>query len=101
MFASSEHACDQWHSSRKFIPLTGLHCKLRPNTEGGPIALLQDGDIVTIDADDLSITMDVPDEVLAARRAAWVAPPLKYTRGTMHRYIKTVSSARLGCVTDE
>jgi hypothetical protein len=36
MFASSEHACDQWHSSRKFTPLTGLHCKLRPNTEGTP-----------------------------------------------------------------
>jgi hypothetical protein len=34
MFAWSEHACDQWHSSRKFTPLTGLHCKLRPNTEG-------------------------------------------------------------------
>jgi phosphoglycerate kinase len=34
MFALSEHACDQWHSSRKFIPLTGLRCKLRPNTEG-------------------------------------------------------------------
>jgi hypothetical protein len=33
MFAS-EHACDQWHSSRKYTPLTGLHCKLRPNTEG-------------------------------------------------------------------
>jgi len=68
---------------------------------GGPIALVRDGDMITIDAVDLSISVDVSDDELARRRAEWVAPPYKYTRGTMHRYIKTVSSAQKGCVTDE
>ena len=125
---------------------------------GGPIGLVRDGDVITIDADNLSISVDVSDEEMAQRRAgarrppplppplrtshvarlsnpapyrrgcamclqrlrrssrprrplcltiarcgcaAWVAPPFKYTRGTMYRYIKTVSSAQKGCVTDE
>jgi hypothetical protein len=38
---SSEHACDQWHSSRKFSPLTGFHCNFRPNTEGECVSRLQ------------------------------------------------------------
>ena len=49
----------------------------------------------------LELSVAVSDAEMEARRAAWVAPPLKYTRGTMHRYIKTVSSAQMGCVTDE
>ncbi len=68
--------------------------------EGGPIALLRDGDHITIDA--VARTMDValsPEE-LAARRAAWVAPPLKATRGTLYKYIRLVRSASEGCVTD-
>jgi len=69
--------------------------------EGGPIALVHDGDIITIDAERLSIDVDVSDSEMDARRGAWVAPPYKYTRGTMYRYIKTVSSAQKGCVTDE
>ena len=68
---------------------------------GGPIALVQDGDIITIDANDLTISVDVPDGEMEARRAKWTMPPYKYTRGTMYRYIKTVSSAQHGCVTDE
>jgi len=68
---------------------------------GGPIALVRDGDVITIDATDLSISVDVPDAEMAARKAAFVAPPYKYTRGTMYRYIKTVGSAKVGCVTDE
>jgi len=68
---------------------------------GGPIALVRDGDIVTIDAETLRIDVDVSEAEMAARRAAWQAPPYKYTRGTMYRYIKTVSSAQKGCVTDE
>ena len=68
---------------------------------GGPIALVKDGDVITIDADSLAITVDITDEEMDARRKAWVAPPFKYTRGTMYRYIKTVSSAQKGCVTDE
>lgn len=68
---------------------------------GGPIALVKDGDMITIDAESLEISVDVPDSEMAARKAAWKMPPYKYTRGTMHRYIKTVSSAASGCVTDE
>ena len=68
---------------------------------GGPIALVEDGDVITIDAESLSIDVELSAEELKRRRAAWVAPPYKYTRGTMHRYIKTVSSAQTGCVTDE
>ena len=68
---------------------------------GGPIGLVQDGDIITIDAETLEISVDVSDADMQKRREAWVAPPFKYTRGTMYRYIKTVSSAQKGCVTDE
>ena len=68
---------------------------------GGPIALVNDGDMITIDADDLSISVDLSDAEMQKRRDAFVAPPFKYTRGTMYRYIKTVSSAKKGCVTDE
>ncbi|MGA9595942.1 MAG: dihydroxy-acid dehydratase, partial [Acidimicrobiia bacterium] len=69
--------------------------------EGGPIALIEDGDLITIDATARTLTLEVDDEELARRRDAWTAPPLKATRGTLHRYIKTVKSASEGCVTDE
>ena len=68
---------------------------------GGPIACVRDGDMITIDAISQLISVDVSDNEMKQRHAAWVAPPLKYTRGTMHRYIKTVASAAKGCVTDE
>ncbi len=69
--------------------------------EGGPIALVRDGDVVTIDAEKNRIDMAVSDAELADRRAKWKAPPFKFTRGTLYRYIKTVKSASEGCVTDE
>lgn len=69
--------------------------------EGGPIALIQTGDIVTIDTNHGQINMDVPPEVLEERRKAWTAPPLKATRGTLYKYIKNVKTASEGCVTDE
>ncbi len=68
---------------------------------GGPIALVQDGDQVTIDANTNRLDMDVTDIELERRRAAWQAPPLKATRGTLYKYIKNVKSASEGCVTDE
>jgi len=68
---------------------------------GGPIALVQDGDIVTIDAEKNSLDIDVSEAELSRRNAAWVAPPLKATRGTLYKYIKNVKSASEGCVTDE
>ncbi len=68
---------------------------------GGPLALAQDGDIVTIDAEANCLNIDVSEAELARRRAAWQAPPLKATRGTLYKYIKNVKSASEGCVTDE
>ncbi len=69
--------------------------------DGGPIALVQTGDKITIDANSRTINMDVSDEEIARRRAAWTAPPFKATRGTLYKYIKNVKSASEGCVTDE
>ncbi|REJ70143.1 MAG: dihydroxy-acid dehydratase [Planctomycetota bacterium] len=68
---------------------------------GGPIALVEDGDTVTIDAQSRQITLALSDAELAARREKWVAPPYKSTRGTLYKYIKNVKSASAGCVTDE
>jgi dihydroxy-acid dehydratase len=69
--------------------------------EGGPIALVRDGDRITIDATACALTVDVSDVEMAARKKAWTAPPLKATRGVLAKYIKLVGSASEGCVTDE
>jgi len=69
--------------------------------EGGPLALVQDGDTITIDAETNSLDVDVDETEMARRREAWTAPPLKATRGTLYKYIKCVKSASEGCVTDE
>ena len=70
---------------------------------GGPIAFVNNGDIITIDAEARTLECaPLQDEAeMAERRKGWEAPELKYTRGTMHKYIKLVSSAAEGCVTDE
>ncbi len=68
--------------------------------EGGPIALVVDGDVITIDDETHAITVEVSDDELAARRAAWTAPPFKATSGTLWKYIKCVENASNGCVTD-
>ena len=69
--------------------------------EGGPLALVHDGDRIEIDVKKHTIELLVPREELAQRRAAWTAPPLKATRGTLAKYIRSVKSASEGCVTDE
>jgi dihydroxy-acid dehydratase len=69
--------------------------------EGGPIALLKDGDMIAIDANTNRIDVELSDAELARRRASWVRPPYKATRGTLYKYIKNVKSASEGCVTDE
>ena len=69
--------------------------------EGGPIALVKNGDPITVDAESRRIDVHISDAELAARRAAWKAPPYKATRGTLYKYIKNVKSASDGCVTDE
>jgi dihydroxy-acid dehydratase len=68
---------------------------------GGPIALVQNGDRITIDAEANLITLDLSNDELSRRRKAWKAPPYKATRGTLYKYIKNVKSASEGCVTDE
>jgi dihydroxy-acid dehydratase len=68
---------------------------------GGPIALVRNGDRITIDAEANMISLDLPHDELARRQKAWVAPPYKATRGTLYKYIKSVKSASEGCVTDE
>ncbi len=69
--------------------------------EGGPIALLRDGDPITIDAVERTLSVALPEETLAERRARWSPPPFKATRGTLYKYIKNVKTASEGCVTDE
>jgi len=69
--------------------------------EGGAIALVRDGDIITIDAVSNSIVLEVSDKVLADRKKQWKQPPLKFSRGVLYKYAKTVSNASKGCVTDE
>ena len=68
---------------------------------GGPIALARDGDRITIDAQANRIDLEVDATELEHRRAALRIPPLKATRGTLYKYIRTVKSASEGCVTDE
>ncbi|MBK8059345.1 MAG: dihydroxy-acid dehydratase [Gemmatimonadetes bacterium] len=68
--------------------------------DGGALALVRDGDRITIDATARTLTVDVSDAELAARRAAWIAPPLRATQGVLLKYIRSVSNASLGCVTD-
>jgi dihydroxy-acid dehydratase len=67
---------------------------------GGAIALVEEGDSITIDADRRLLHLDVPEGELARRRAAWRPPPPRYTRGVLAKYAAQVSSASLGAVTD-
>ncbi|MGF6286651.1 dihydroxy-acid dehydratase [Pseudomonas silensiensis] len=69
--------------------------------DGGPIALIEDGDKITIDAETRQITVDVSDTELAERKTRWVRPESKYKRGVLAKYAKTVSSASEGAVTDK
>jgi dihydroxy-acid dehydratase len=67
---------------------------------GGALALVQDGDEITIDAESNRLDVHVSDEELTRRRAAWTMPAPKITKGLLYKYYKTVSSASEGCVTD-
>lgn len=69
--------------------------------DGGTIGLVEDGDIITIDAEKNSISVALTDKELAERKANWKQPPLKVRKGSLYKYAKTVSSASQGCVTDE
>jgi len=69
--------------------------------EGGPIGLVQDGDVIHLDADANTIDVELSEMELQARRDHWTMPPYKASRGTLYKYIKNVKSASEGCVTDE
>lgn len=69
--------------------------------DGGTIALVKDGDFITIDAETNTIQLEVSEEELSQRKQSWKAPELKFNRGVLYKYAKTVSSASKGCVTDE
>ena len=68
---------------------------------GGNLALIENGDIITIDAEKNTLNIDVSESALAQRRKNWKQPPFKATSGILYKYIKNVSSATEGCVTDE
>ena len=67
---------------------------------GGNLALVHEGDSITIDANTLTLRLDIPDAELARRRAAWKAPPARYTRGVMAKFASNASSASTGAVLD-
>ena len=68
---------------------------------GGNLALVENSDIITIDADKNLLQVEVSDKVLLERRSKWKQPPFKASSGILYKYIKNVSSASQGCVTDE
>ncbi len=68
--------------------------------EGGVIGLVEDGDVITIDAEQNTISVALSDEILDARRKNWKQPPYKFQSGVLYKYIKNVSTASDGCVTD-
>ncbi len=68
---------------------------------GGVLAVVENGDRITIDAEKNTITLDVPDKVIKERLKKWKTPPYRATSGMLYKYIKNVSSASEGCVTDQ
>ena len=68
---------------------------------GGPIALIKNGDAITIDAEKREINLDISAGEMRKRRAAWSAPKPRYTRGVLAKYAHLVTSASLGAVTDQ
>lgn len=68
--------------------------------EGGTIALVKEGDSVTISAEKLLVQLNVPEKEIAARRAKWKQPAPRYTRGLLAKYMRLVSTASIGAITD-
>jgi len=69
--------------------------------DGGPIALVKDGDLITLDAIGRELTLHISDEEMAYRKSKWVQPAPRFTKGILGKYIRSVKSASEGCVTDE
>ncbi len=70
-------------------------------SEGGPIAIVETGDKISIDADANTVELHISDEEIAARLAKWQKPAPRYTRGVLAKYAATVASASEGAVTDK
>ena len=68
--------------------------------EGGSIGLLEDGDVITIDAETNTLSVDLSDAEIETRKTKWVQPAYKFTKGVLFKYIKSVATASEGCVTD-
>jgi dihydroxy-acid dehydratase len=69
--------------------------------DGGPIALVQNGDHIIIDAINNTINVELSDEELMERKDKWIQPELKVKKGVLYKYAKQVSSASEGCITDK
>jgi dihydroxy-acid dehydratase len=69
--------------------------------EGGPIALVRDGDRITIDATQNLLSVDISEQEMEKRRGEWEMPAYKANRGTLYKYLRNVKDASHGCVTDE
>jgi dihydroxy-acid dehydratase len=69
--------------------------------EGGLIGLVEDNDIIEIDATKNTLTLKVADDIIAKRKAAYIKPAAKATKGILFKYAKVVKTAAEGCVTDE
>ena len=69
--------------------------------DGGTIALIEDGDIISIDTISNKLDVKLSNEQLVRRKSQWVAPAIKVTNGMLYKYAQNVSSASQGCVTDE
>ena len=69
--------------------------------EGGLIGIVEDNDIIEIDATKNTLTLKVADDIIAQRKAAWKKPAPKATKGILYKYAKSVKTAAEGCVTDE
>lgn len=67
---------------------------------GGPIALIQNGDVIEIDAIQRTMNVALSEKELEKRKAQWKSPPYKVTSGTLYKYLKSVTTASLGCITD-
>ena len=68
--------------------------------EGGSIGLLEDGDVITIDAETNTLSVDLSDAEIETRKTKWIQPAYKFTKGVLFKYIKSVATASEGCVTD-
>ncbi len=69
--------------------------------EGGPLALVQNGDMITIDAEKNTLSVALTEDELAKRKQAWTKPPYNFQKGVLYKYIKSVASASEGCTTDQ